>query len=79
MVARPGLLAIVEVKARSGAGFGTPAEAVTPAKTARLRRLAGRFLADHPDRAGVAVRFDVAEVRILPGGEPAVEVIEDAL
>ena len=79
MVRRPGLLVIVEVKARSGAAFGTPAEGVTPAKAARLRRLAGHFLAGHPDRAGVAVRFDVAEVRMLPGAEPAVEVIEDAL
>lgn len=53
----------VEVKTRSGAGFGMPAEAVTAEKVRRLRRLAARWLAAHPDRRGFPVRFDVVSVR----------------
>ncbi len=51
----------VEVKTRSGTGFGRPAEAVTPRKLQRLRRLSQRWLAEH--RVGwVEVRFDVVAV-----------------
>ena len=42
-----GVLVVVEVKTRSGDGFGHPAEAVTAGKLARLRRLAGQWLAEH--------------------------------
>ncbi len=49
LVARDGdALVVVEVKTRSGAGYGGAAGAVTPAKQRRLRRLAVRWLADHP-------------------------------
>jgi putative endonuclease len=51
-----------EVKARSTDAFGTPAEAVTAAKQSRVRRLAGRWLADHPAGRRGRVRFDVAAV-----------------
>ncbi len=37
-------LVVCEVKTRSGLGFGGPAEAVTPAKAARIRRLAVTWL-----------------------------------
>jgi putative endonuclease len=50
------LLVVVEVKTRSGGQFGTPLEAITRAKRARLRRLAARWLVAH------GVLFD--EVRI---------------
>ncbi|MEO6881619.1 MAG: YraN family protein [Mycobacteriaceae bacterium] len=51
----------VEVKTRSGTGFGRPEEAVTHRKLSRLRRLAQRWLAEH--RLGwVEVRFDVVAV-----------------
>lgn len=70
------VVAIVEVKARSGPGFGTPAEGVTAVKAARLRRLAARFLTEHPGLAGT-VRFDVAEVW-LEGEGLRLDVIEDA-
>ena len=66
-----------EVKARRSARFGTPAEAVTPAKQRRLRRLAARWLVEHrePGQRGPAtVRFDVAAVL----GGRAVELIEEA-
>jgi putative endonuclease len=61
-----------EVKARSSTAYGTPAEAVTPAKQRRIRRLAVRWLREHDVRAAV-VRFDV--VAVLAG---RVEVIEAA-
>ena len=54
-------LAIVEVKTRSGPGYGPPAEAVTARKQARLRRVAQQWLSQH--RVGwVEVRFDVVAV-----------------
>ena len=51
----------VEVKARSGAAFGTPAEQVTPRKQRFLRLAAEAYLM----QAGLSdrpARFDVAEV-----------------
>jgi putative endonuclease len=50
------VLVICEVKTRSGAQYGSPLEAVTRRKQARLRRLAIRWLVAH------GVLFD--EVRI---------------
>jgi putative endonuclease len=50
------VLVACEVKTRSGTGFGTPLEAITRHKQARLRRLAAQWLAAH------GVLFD--EVRI---------------
>jgi putative endonuclease len=45
IVARDGAdLVVCEVKTRSSTTFGTPAEAVTPAKFRRLRRLAMAWL-----------------------------------
>jgi len=53
------LVVFCEVKARRSDRFGTAAEAVGRHKQARLRRLAGRWLTEHPGRAA-GVRFDVA-------------------
>lgn len=50
-----GTIVFVEVKTRSGPGFGG-AEAVTGHKLARLRRAAARWLEGRP---GAPVRFDV--------------------
>ncbi|HEX7134493.1 MAG TPA: YraN family protein [Iamia sp.] len=72
VVRRRGVVAFVEVKSRRTNAFGVPAEAVTPAKQARIRRLAAAWLAEHEIRA-TDVRFDV--VAIL-GGD--LEVIESA-
>lgn len=66
-------LVFVEVKTRSSLDFGHPAESVTPAKQARLRRLAGRWIGENPDTGRRSTRFDV--VAVLPG---SVEVIENA-
>lgn len=59
---RDNVLAFVEVKTRRSVRAGTGAEAVTPAKQARIRRLAMRYLSERHPRAG-AVRFDVIELR----------------
>ena len=61
VVAKGDEVVFCEVKSRSSAAFGTPAEAVTPGKQARLRRLAGQWLAAD-GRSWSAVRFDVASV-----------------
>ena len=74
VVRRGRLVVFCEVKARRDGRYGTPGEAVTPARQRRLRRSASRFLADveratasagsgSTDRPRpAAVRFDVAEV-----------------
>jgi putative endonuclease len=60
LVARDGRSVVfVEVKTRSGRRFGTPAEAVTPEKVARIRRLAVRWLEAHPEHTPAPIRFDV--------------------
>jgi len=66
-----------EVKTRRGDAFGTPVEAVRRAKVRRLRGLAARWLADHPDVRG-EVRFDVIAVRPRPAGPAAVEHLRAA-
>ncbi|MGB3828368.1 MAG: YraN family protein [Ornithinimicrobium sp.] len=51
-------LVFYEVKTRRSARFGSPAEAVTRAKAARLRQLAGRWMNAHVHHAPL-VRIDV--------------------
>jgi putative endonuclease len=53
----------VEVKTRTGDGFGGLAQAVTAQKARRLRRLAAIWLATRDER-WTAVRIDVIGVRI---------------
>ncbi len=72
VVARGPVVVFSEVKTRTSDRFGAPAEAVTPAKQARIRRLAARWLAEAAQRRR-AVRFDVAGVC-----DGRVEVIEGA-
>lgn len=55
----------VEVKTRTGDGYGGLAHAVTERKVRRLRRLAGLWLADQEER-WAAVRIDVIGVRVGP-------------
>jgi putative endonuclease len=54
---------VVEVKTRSGTGWGTALEAVTPKKLARLRRLAGAWCQEHPG-VGHGVRIDVVGITV---------------
>jgi putative endonuclease len=64
------VLVVCEVKTRSGVGFGSPLEGVGWDKSARLRRLAGRWLAEHPGRRARGVRIDVVGV-LRRGAAPA--------
>jgi putative endonuclease len=65
-------LVVVEVKTRSSELFGSPLEAVTDRKAARLRRLAARWLAEHPF-APTGVRVDVVGVLLPQRGSARVE------
>lgn len=73
-----GDVVFVEVKARRGTAFGTPAEAVTVRKQRALLALAMRYLG-RTGRAHRTCRFDVVEVWLAAGDRPArVEVLRDA-
>jgi putative endonuclease len=54
-------LVVVEVKARRGAGFGYPEEAVDARKLRRLRRLTEAYGLMHPE-IGRRLRLDVVAV-----------------
>ena len=56
-------LVFCEVKARSGAGYGDPLEAVGPEKARRVRRAAESWLASHPELAGLEVALEAVAVR----------------
>lgn len=79
LVARLGdVVVFVEVKSRTSARFGHPADAIVPWKQHRLALLAATYL----HRVGLedsAVRFDAIAVRLDPGGRVVeIEHIPDA-
>lgn len=65
-------LVAVEVKTRASTRFGTPLEAITPAKSSRLHRLVLLWAASHRHRHS-GVRVDVVAVLMPPGGPARVE------
>ena len=73
-----GAVVFCEVKARSSTSFGTGFDAVTPDKLRRVRRLAGRWLAEAkpPGMAVRQLRVDVAAIGPGPGGAAVVSVLE---
>lgn len=79
LIARNGdVVVFVEVKTRSGQGYGHPAEAVVAAKQRRLVRAAAAFLV-WGGFEGCCVRFDIIGVHMHPGGRVlAIEHITDA-
>lgn len=66
-------LVAVEVRTRRSTAAGHPLESVTPLKVARLRRLVGRWLAEHPGGRWRDVRIDVVAVLCPPRGAAVVE------
>ena len=66
-----GVVVFVEVKTRTSDRFGGVAQAVTPDKVRRLRRLAGLWLAGQ-DGSWSQVRIDVVGIRI--GQRPTPEL-----
>ena len=76
LVLRDGaVLVVCEVKTRTSTDYGDPLEAVTPAKVARLRRLAARWLRVH-DCHPEDVRIDMVGVLAPPGRPVEVEHVE---
>ncbi len=73
VVRRARTVVFCEVKAKGQERFGDPLEMVDLEKQRRVRRAAQRWLAAHPEAAGLEVRFDVVAVR---GG--LVELVTDA-
>lgn len=75
-------LVFVEVKTRSSARFGSPAEAVVGPKAARVRRLALAWLAERRERGEDAfwpeLRFDVISVLRSERGPATVEHLRGA-
>ena len=73
IVAREGdVLVVCEVKTRTSSSFGTPQEAVTRRKLARLRRLAARWVAERGVRVP-EVRLDLVGVRLDRSGDARFE------
>lgn len=60
-------LVAVEVKTRSGAGFGSPLEAITARKAARVRRLLLEW-ATQTHHRGAPLRVDAAGIMLRPDG-----------
>lgn len=65
-------LVFYEVKTRRSARFGSPAEAITPAKALRLRRLATQWLSAHQTHAS-DVRVDVLAITMTGQGTAQIE------
>ncbi|NYF97181.1 YraN family protein [Janibacter cremeus] len=73
LVLRDGDTVVVcEVKTRRTRAFGDPIQAITRAKLARLRRLAGCWLADHCMSAP-CVRLDIVALLQHPDGTYSVD------
>ena len=70
------VLVICEVKTRSSALFGMPADAVTRTKRDRLRRLAYLWLQKNP--GADEVRFDVISVLRDASGVDTIDHLRDA-
>jgi putative endonuclease len=77
VVARGSVLAFVEVKTRTGSGFGHPLEAITRRKRREIAAVAAAWLERHP-RAYHIIRFDAVGVMVRPQHPPLVEHVEDA-
>ena len=74
VMTRPGELVVVEVKTRSGDGFGHPFEAVDRRKQARLWRLSMAWILAHPEAArGRRLRIDAIAIT---GSDPASGTLE---
>ncbi|MGH3858946.1 YraN family protein [Actinokineospora sp.] len=70
-------LVVCEVKTRTSTAYGTPAESVTDAKAARIRRLATRWRVDH-GLLPCETRFDIVSVLWAPGGTPEIRHLKAA-
>lgn len=65
----------VEVKTRSGTGYGSPLEAITPLKLRRVRALLLSWARRHGVRA-TALRVDAIAVRLNGTAAPTIEHLQ---
>jgi putative endonuclease len=72
-----GVLCFVEVKGRSGSGFGAPAEAVTAVKQRRIARVAQEYLLRARLPLSTPCRFDVVAI-LETGHRTEVTILRDA-
>lgn len=78
LVARRGeVVSFVEVKARSGAGYGHPLEAITGRKQREIQQVASAWIHSF-GRAADTYRFDAVAVRFRTGSAPSIGHVEDA-
>ena len=73
-----GTLVFVEVKTRSGTGFGEPSEAVGHRKAAKVRQVACRWLVEKRPPGSADLRFDVVSVVRRRGYAPVVTHLRGA-
>jgi len=75
-----GVIVIVEVRARGPGAWVRPLDSVDAKKRERLRRAGERLWRERfADDASVErMRFDVAAVELVPGGEPRIEIVKAA-
>jgi len=72
-------LVFVEVRTKTGSGFGTPEESVTPAKQEKLVSVAMSYLQTHDDLPS-EWRIDVVAIEVSPKGRVArTELIQNAV
>lgn len=74
---KAGRLRFIEIKTRSGAGFGRPEEAVHPQKQKKLTKLAMWYLKERK-LSDTSISFDVLAVDWSPSVKPVFTLIEDA-
>ena len=72
VVADRSVVVAVEVKTRSGTGYGSPLEAVTARKAARLRRLLLDWVRAHA-RSASGLRVDVIGIVLRSGVAPQID------
>jgi putative endonuclease len=78
IVRRGHVLAFVEVKTRRGLAFGSPLEAITPAKRRDVCRAAAQWLRENDCPPGITVRFDAMGVLKPRNGPIRITHIPDA-
>ena len=73
-----GTIVFVEVKTRSGTGFGAPSEAVDRRKAAKVRSVALRWLVERRPPGAGDLRFDVISIVRRRGAAPELQHLRAA-
>ena len=72
VVSDHGVVVAVEVKTRSGTGYGSPLEAITALKASRLRRLLFDWVRGHA-ASGSGLRVDAVGITLGSGQSPSID------